>query len=361
MKLPKGFVMKCVVMSSVLAVFCLAAAAPGSMTLSGASAEKIVFAQVVAPLRSFDSSLAISAPSCPNTLDLSNGKIGYCTLTVNGETEKVPLAYLKAAHQFGVPASSVYEMGRLEQTEAVALSAQDGVPATVDCGAPRLRIYLVGTVFSCKVTGDPKNAVLQLKAGPNGQIANLNAEFRAPKWATDAIALHDAGKPTVLAGPNVEAFLTKLLQMNAAADAKQASAIAVKCPAALDVSGTKHAQCVVTYNGLTLRRDVFIDRATGLRSASVDAYVDLARVQESAQAGFNDYLRREGKSADGTVRCSSGAKVVTPPAKFNCAADADGQAYRVEVSVPDASGSASWEFVPVDKDIAPDPATTPGH
>ncbi|MFY9719787.1 MAG: hypothetical protein WAK16_09080 [Candidatus Cybelea sp.] len=200
---------------------------------------------------------------------------------------------------------------------------------------------------------------LQLRAEGNGQLLTFNpVGLTSPAWMLNAIAQHDAGKQTILDGPTVAAWIQFLLTAPTATD--QHLAVQVHCPSSLDVTGAKHAICIVSIQGHDVRREVLIDAVKGVDSRTLDVPVDLATVQRETQDDLNRRLLQGGLQADGVVRCNAGLLVVTPPSTFYCDAFGGGKPYKVEVRVEDTTGTVNWRFISGDTAPSSSPTASPG-
>lgn len=230
----------------------------------------------------------------------------------------------------------------------------------MQCGSPRYRLLPVGTVFPCSVMGSPAVSELRLRAESNGQLFTFNPTgFSSPAWMLNAIAQHDAGKRTIVDGPTIAAWIQFLLTATAANN--QHPAVQVRCPSSVDVTGAKHALCIVSIQGHDVRREIFVDPVKGVDSRTLDVPVDLATVQHETQDDRNRRLQQSGLKADGVVHCNAGLLVVTPPSTFYCDAFGGGKPYKVEVRVADTTGMLNWHFISGDTAPSPAPAASPRY
>jgi hypothetical protein len=344
-----------------LALVALCAIAAGDNSSNASSAAKeFIDTQIIPLLRAYDESMSVSAATCPAELDFSGGKMPYCTITVNNVPVQVSIAYDASTKKIRIPPASFFEFDQVERLERATLFSEYGIKVDeVRCGSPRYRQLPVGTVFTCSVIGSPAVTELRLRAENNGLLFTFNPTgLTSPAWMLNAIAQHDAGKQTIIAGPTVAAWIQFLVTASAARNQK--IAVQVHCASSVDVTGTNHAICIVSIQGHDVRREVFIDPVKGVESRTLDVPVDLATVQRETQDDLNRRLRQGGLQTDGVVRCNVGLLVVTPPSTFYCDAFGGGKPYKVEIKVQDTTGTVNWRFISGDTAPSPVPTASPG-
>jgi hypothetical protein len=341
-----------------LLTLCAVAAGDNQSTEASSAAKQLIDSQFVPLLRAYDTSLSVSLATCPDKLDFSDDNKPYCTITVNDVNLYVGLVYDASTKMVSIAPARFFEFDQVERGQEKTLLNEYGLKGEVHCGDPRYRLLPVGTVLTCSVTGSPKVSVLRLRVESSGLFTYNPPGLSSPAWMLNAIAQHDAGKQTIIDGPTVAAWIQFIVTAPAASN--QHPAVQVHCPSSVDVTGTKHAVCIVSIQGHDLRREVFIDPIKGVDSRTLDVPVDLATVQRETQDDLNRRLQKGALQADGVVRCNTGLLVVTPPFTFYCEAFGGGNPYKVEVRVVDTTGTVQWHFISGDTAPSPAPTESPG-
>lgn len=341
-----------------LVALCAVAAGDTSSSDDSSTAKQFIDTQIVPRLRAYDERLSVSSATCPDKFDFSDSKMPYCTITINNVPVQVSIGYEASRNKISIPLFSFFEMDAVERLERATLLNENGVTADVQCGAPRYRLLPVGTVFTCAVTGAPSVSELRLRAEDNGQLFAFNPKgLSSPAWMLDAIAEHAAGKQTIIDGSTIASWIRFLLTASLAANTQ--SDVQVHCPTSVDVTGAKHAICIVSIQGHDLRREIFIDPVKGVDTRTLDVPVDLAVVQRETRDDLNRRLQQGGLQADGVVHCKSELMVVTPPSTFYCDAFGGGTPYTVEVRVLDTTGTVQWHFISGNKAPSSAPTASP--
>jgi Domain of unknown function (DUF4333) len=341
---------------------CIAAGSDKANAIISADVEQMINNQFVPELQAFDRSLTVTLARCPDTLDFSGGKTVYCTIKVDDTPIQVGIVYAPSTNTASFLKASFYEVRQLNRLEKALLLSGYEVRAEVDCGDPPFRLVPVGTEFTCAVTGSPAVSSLRLKAQADGQVFTFNPPgLSSPAWISAAVDQHKAGKETTLDGAAVEKWIADSAEAEYLAysgDSQPALTIVVHCPSKMDVTGSKHVQCVVTIDGHDVRHDVSIDDVKGVDDKSLDAVIDQQKVERAAQDDFNTRLKQNSLPANAVVHCGRGILVVTPPGTFYCTATAGGDSYKVEVSVEDAKGTVHWRGIQI-SGSRPAPSTSP--
>ncbi|MHB8197143.1 MAG: hypothetical protein ACYDFV_01820 [Vulcanimicrobiaceae bacterium] len=307
---------------------------------------------IVRPIRSVYTQLTISRAACPRHIDVSNGKVAYCSIDVNGEKLRVSVSSAGAPQKFVVAKGArFYSMKLLERFDAASLTRSLGVNVRVACGEPRYRFLVGGKVVTCAIHNVPHLKTVRFKTLANGLVFFFNPKgVTSPKWMLDALAAHRSGRTTILDGRILAAWISRIFHDSVPIQiAATLPAFTVSCPRRVNLSGTRHGLCIESVGELKRRLGVWINRATGLHERPIDAIIDRPKVQRMAQADLNRRLNKAGLIADAVVQCAPGLMVVTPPMYFYCRASADGKKYRLEVHVEDFNGTVQWRAIPIKK------------
>lgn len=297
--------------------------------------------------------LKIAPSQCEPIIQVAQGTMGSCTLSINDVPIEVRVASAGPPDNFKVDLDGqfFFDMSYDEKLIHNSLLNDYTVPVRgeVNCGKPRERLLRPGTSFTCAISGTPLVHSIRIKVAPNGQafipyIAGLKVASALPN---SLLTLHKQGKPVFVSGADVENDIRKAWSSE---PSRQIAGITIACPAQMDLTGSKRGVCEATIPGVTraLRLGFWIEPVVGFSIRPIDAVVDRSKVQQMAQVDLNKRLADNGNVADAVVVCEKGLIVVTPPATFNCKATANGKHYRLVVYVQDWKGTVTWRGISLD-------------
>jgi hypothetical protein len=145
-----------------------ASAAFGS-DVDGHAVERAIDTKIMPSIRSQEPNLTIAPSVCADALDVSNGKIAHCTVSIDGVPIPIRVVYNGPPDDFKADLDGrLFPMADVERMEDRVLLKSYGVTARVSCGKPIVRLYRSGSDFRCAVTGSPKVTRLHLRATPLG-------------------------------------------------------------------------------------------------------------------------------------------------------------------------------------------------
>lgn len=309
--------------------------------------------ETIAPLiTSYYPHVKIEPSRCEPIIEISQGTMGECTLSVNDVPLEIRVASASPPDMFKVDFGGkfFFDMASDEKIIEKSLANNYTVPikAIAHCGDPRERLLAPGTYFTCAVVGTPLVHSVRLKVSPNGQIFLFNVPgLKVAGTLPDSLlTLHKEGKTVIISGADVAAYIQKFWEEDVASSAFHA---VVTCPAKMDLSGTKHGVCTAAIPGVKTpdRIGFWIEPVVGFHMRPIDAVIDRAKVQKMAQDDLNRRLIDNGDAADAVVICDPGLMVIEPPGTFECKASAAGQAYRLVVKVQDWKGTVAWRGIPI--------------
>lgn len=332
----------------VLAIALAACSVQHKDAVDGKSVQRKIDESITPLLKVYDPSLKIGRAVCEPIIVQEKGTMGTCTLTVNGVPLDIRVVGAPAPELFKVDFAGrfFFTMPYVERLTEKELADTYGVSASVNCGAPRVRLLKPDEKFSCALTGIPGHTSIDLNGTSRGQIffPKLKGLRERNSFADVALSLHEHGKATTVKGSDVVRFA---MLSSGTTGAQQK--FSVVCPPVLDLTGTKHGMCNVVYLGVEKpqRLDVWIDETSGLSIRPIDAVVDRKKVERMAQDDLNRRLSDNGDKPDAAVSCDPGILVVQPPSTFDCRATADGKRYRLVVTVSDYRGNVGWKGVPI--------------
>jgi hypothetical protein len=326
--------------------------------IPGANVEKTINDRLILNLQAQLPHSKFSKASCPERLNLSDGKVAHCSFAVDGVSIPVRVVYMGPDPQgFKTNLEGVIYTNKMIEQYAAATLAEYKVHAVVRCGPPSIRFYRPGDNFSCALSGVPGASAMRIRAMPNGQLfyfrpASLQ-NAASDKWMTDALHAHKVGRTVMVDGGNA----SKFIDHNMKSDENVASAPPglvgkARCPIRLNLTGKARAVCTVAFGGADAHFTVWIDDALGFSYRALDAIIDKAKVQRAAIADLNRRLAENGDVPDTAVKCGPGLIVVRPPGTFYCKLSGNGLTGRLRVDVSDVEGTAHWRGVDM-KQIKP--------
>ena len=340
-------------MRAVLSAILLCTAACNAPSLRyaifpGKPVQEQIDGSIAQSLVSYNPALKVEPSKCASIMLVSEDSPATCTLTVNGVPLKIRVLPAQPPYQFKVDFAGAYffHMPMVEKTIEDDLVHNYNIKAAAHCGNPRERLIAPGTYFVCAIEGSSKVRSDRVKVTPNGQlfVFNVPGLKTASSPLTSLLTPHKKGKTTIASGTDVKAFILQYLDSN---PQWRASPGVVACPMSIDLTGKKRGVCTVNVPKLRTpeRIGVVIDDSAGFRVWPIDEIVDRDQIEAAAQADLNRRLTASGYKADAVVVCDGGLVVVKVPSTFSCEASAQGEPYKLEVSV-DVNG-VRWRAVSV--------------
>lgn len=324
----------------------------------GANVETAINDKLILVLQSQLPHSKFSKPSCPERLNLSDGKVAHCSFAIDGVSIPVRVVYMGPDPQgFKANLEGVIYTDKMIDEYAAATLAEYKLHAVVRCGPPAIRFYRPGDNFSCALSGVPGASTMHIRAMPSGQLfyfkpASLQ-NMAADKWMTDALHAHKIGQTVTVDGSNASKFIDQNMKSDTNVAAAPPGLVGkARCPIRLNLTGKARAVCTVAFGGSDAHFAVWIDDATGFSYRAIDAIVDKAKVARLAVADLNRRLAENGDTPDTIVECGSGIIVVRPPGTFYCKLSGNGLTGRLQVVVSDWQGTAHWRGVDM-KQIKP--------
>ena len=320
-------------------------------SIDGRDAERAIDTRLTPLLKNANPQMTVAKAVCPGRLDLSPGKTGRCTLTVDGVG--VPVKVVGATdgrHGFSVSLDgNVYVGARLDQFVDALLVKTYGAKAAAHCEPPSIRTVAPGASFSCRVSGSAHLASVELRALPSGEVAVVSPsdlELAAGGWINDAVRKHKAKASVVISGTDVAAKIDDTMGAQMAANGESAHLGRARCPSQVDLTGSARAVCAVAFHGQDLHVAVWIDDdIAGFRTELRDVAINRSLVGRYAENELNGRIATKGLAAKVDVACAPGYVVVKPGDSFYCPMTVTGGKGRLQVTVEDTEGHVKWRAV----------------
>ena len=263
----------------------------------------------IAPLLQSVPDLTVGRATCPDHLDLSNGKTVYCTLPAGEAMLRIRVTSgTEYGKYFVKQADSLFDMRRLERAERVDLADQYGVNADVRCGAPRFRAAATGTTLSCALSGKnvPADRVEWQVLNDMGRVKVLRPYRPSPAMHAllPYLRAHDNGGRTIVPGPMLARVLYAMTKSQVALNPEVGWRLGpASCPAQVDLSGTRRGVCRQVIFGKALRYNAWIDGPHGFHLAAVDFAFPTKRVSTEAADYYRHQLETAGRPELTAVDC----------------------------------------------------------
>jgi hypothetical protein len=296
--------------------------------------------------------LKLGTSHCPDQLDLSGGKRGYCTMAIGGNAISLRVSYDRDRAEVDVlPAAGIVVRERTEAYVKSEYRERYGIDVAVDCDGPDIRALPIGTKFECRLRGSGfRGTPVELRV----LDANGGVLVPRPPGARSAIAdqeqhyidLHRKHHQTVVPG----AFLAAEIDQSYAtagtvtpsARGRVGKAI---CPPTADLGGTNRATCRVRVADQTVRIRVWFDDQY-FHIKPVEAVLDTALVRTEVQRDFQAVVDQAGVRQQITVDCGRDRIVrILPPGRFSCRINTGKGPMTLVVDVLDSSGRYRYTAV----------------
>ncbi len=333
---------------SLLLTSCVSGGFHGSSNgdVSGALVEHQIDTQLTPGYLVQDPGLHIGRSKCPSRIDLSPGHRTACVLAVEGQLLRVAVIPTESGKYDIRQLDALLKMADVEKTTAAELFTQTGVELKPRCGAPRVRVLIVGTRFRCAIAGGPAGVASaelrvvdargRLDIGPLPGIRPHTAPGLQPY-----LAAHAQGRNSTVPGPVLAPVVRQqALQFVRNDPARLHYFGSVLCPARSDLSGAKHTECRLRVATQSLHLDVMLDDRLGVKINPHEAVIESKRAAENARAIYQGRLSAAGISRSVAVDCGSERILVLKPGEaFRCTIRVSGRTPRPLIAtVSDASG-----------------------
>lgn len=337
---------------------CVAACtAPPGTTIDGRGVQAEIDARIGANLKTYDARLDVAPSKCPDEVDVSGGKTVRCTIGVDGIAIPVDVTYAPPPQQYAAKMPGFfYERRMIESLVASTSDDELGGKHEARCTIAAYAVLPTGAKFDCAITGGPKPISIAMTTGANGVInlGDLPGHKPAPTALERKIAAdHAAGKTTLVPGtlvaPMIDRVLGDVLRAMPGGPPEVGHA---RCPPELDLTGPKHARCVVPVSGGLMREDISIE-ASGYHMQPLDAVIDMRQLATNEQRSINATLAARSASERVTIACSGSFVVVPVPSDLYCDAHVGAQRAKLQARVLDARGQVQSRLIPVNAPTPP--------
>ncbi len=284
--------------------------------LSGKNAQSWIDEEVGAMLAARHPGVRVGHARCPFLLNLIGSHTERCTVPVGTSELRIDVAY---AGNFGLrDVDALVVKPDAERELKDDLTVEYGVPFTVRCDGPPVRVLPLGGTFGCAIDA-PKISARRIDVEVVGRDESLfphhikGAESRDTRMLGRAVAERTQGSVDV-AGPVMERYLHAI-----AGGAQHTELVrrgllgAARCPARIRLSsGSKHAVCTVRAGDRAVRYELRFDQGRGLVMEAQQIAV-MPALRELAQRYYEYRFSTDGKHVAVRVNCGSHPVVVVEP------------------------------------------------
>ena len=323
--------------------------------INGQDVERAIRTGLVPFVRSLDSTLSIGSAKCPSRIDVSNGKVGYCVLNVNGVPLRIHVLYNGPPQYFRANFDgSLYWRRETEDFVEKNLASMYGVLATAHCIMPGVQVLKPNNTVECVVEGT-SFSIVRVRTLSDNDLYLYPPVGIKPVFPELQVALrkHKAKKRVLLDGKVLQRYVDHWVTTEGFAKSAFRPTIGpATCPKPSDLSAQRTAICTVPFDQQNVRYQVSLDNALGVKVNVLDAVIGRARLEQYAQQLLEQQLQANGQGpvASVTVHCGSLDLIVTPaPGKLYCRISVGGQPGRLLVNVQDANGTINIGGIQMDK------------
>ena len=317
----------------------------------GAAVQDTIDLQLGAALSAAKPGLNVHKAHCPEHLDLSNGKKGYCTLPVGGTALPIEVTSGKEYGQYSIKQTqALFVMPDVQQFLRADFEREYGVRATVRCGEPEIRVLQVGTRLRCAVAGPGVRAdhvdLKVVDASGRLFIFRLSGMRSSMAAFRPYLSAHKARHRTVVPGSLVEKMIRDIWSGAQPRVHDVGLVGAATCPAKLDLTGTRRGRCTLAIAKRSLRYEASVDDINGITVRPFEAVIDTKVVRTNAVALYTSKLRTAGLAGRVSVDCGHDRVLLLAPAStFPCTLTVDASPRPMTVVVQDVESHVSF-YVP---------------
>ena len=320
--------------------------------LSGSAVAQSIVRIIGAQIKSYDPSLVVGAPKCPDTIEISSSTPQTCTLTVDNVPLRVNVTPYGQPPGYHVEFSgSLFERRSVERMAAAQVESAYGGNVRATCPMKAVVVATAGESFACRIDGLKAPAVMHLKVGSGG-FMNESIETKAKRRTSpfyqlmkQAIVRHNKGEPTMVDGVAVADYIDRQQKETWRAIRSDPYPFGnTQCPSVVDISGTKRAWCTEQFDGQAVHFDFWIE-GKSVSYRRTDAILDLRLVESSSEQMIGQALATRGIFERAQVTCNGRYEVVPVASDFYCDALIGSRPAHIRGHVTDPQGHANFNIV----------------
>ncbi|MDB5043777.1 MAG: hypothetical protein JWN27_4503 [Candidatus Eremiobacteraeota bacterium] len=307
----------------------------------GDAVARTINVQITPVVRSVEPALRPGAASCPAHLDISEGKVGHCTLPVGGIAVPIAVTSGKEFATFFVRIDGVLlPMSKVERYLAAHILREYDVRATASCGDPRVRVIAVGSHIRCAIRGKGIPGQIEFKvtnAAGNVFIYRFpHMQLRDATLFGPYLTLHRAGRPTIMPGAVLAALIRRTAIDTEDPDAaRMLRGLRVDCPARADLTGDRHVQCSVSVDAGTMPYEAWIDGTATFQVRAQRTLANTKRISLIAARYYENKLEAAQLPRRVSVDCGPDrVTFIDRDTKLMCRLDAGEGPRQLTISFP---------------------------
>jgi hypothetical protein len=343
-----------------VAVWCIAAICVGGCAVSltrpdqpsGIDVQHLIDQRLKPTFRSQFPALKLGTSHCPDRLDLSGGKRGYCTMDIGGNAISLRVSYNRDRAEVDLlPAAGIIAKARTEAFVKSEYRQRYGVDVAVGCDGPDIRALPIGSEFTCQLRGvgfRGTPVVLRVVDANGGVFVPRPPGVRSTVSDQEQryIDVHRKHRQTIVPGAflaaEIDQFYSTAETITPSARGRVGKA---SCPPTADLGGANRATCRIRIAGQTVSIRAWLDDQY-FHIKPVEALIDTAGVRTETQRSLQAQVDQAGFRRRITVDCGPDRVVrIVPPGRFTCRVNTGESPLTLVVDVLDSSGRYRYTAV----------------
>ena len=327
---------------------CASAGSSDYRNYKGSSVESLIDDRWRPQLTAEYPSLSVSKSTCPQTLDLSEGRIAHCYVTVNGQRMRIRAFLQRDTHTPYVEASgSLFFTGMVEERIEAYLETTYHVSANVKCPPPSLHVLEARQRLTCAAALPDK----QLKVTLISTDRNGNALIQKVANLAQSSIGKLSGTSATLSGALVASYLNNELEghlrrarLLSPDEVRDISYSAVKCPAKVVLARKRTDVCALRVSGKQMNVAGWVDDKGWHVETTTYAY-SLPGLALIFQRAAREQELAAGHMTDIDVHCGRGVVLLAPGQTISCAMSAGEEKGDIVVTIL-PGGKYRWKAAP---------------
>ena len=322
--------------------------------LNGKEVQGTIDTQVAPAFQANLPTIHVGPAHCPSRLDVSQGRTEHCTLPVGNIDLPIAVTGEKGSPRyFTTPEGTVVAPRQLETQIEHNVTAYFGGNPHADCGTKELRVMYPGDHLRCRLSGVRADHVdltisaqKEIKLGrPSGMGPSRFDLLFGP-----VLEAHRAHREALVSGTAAAWLLrTRVTDSPLAQPASAWMLHDVRCPATLDLTGSRRGTCLAMFPFGSVPYELWIDGKV-VGTDPTNAVIQTRKVHDLAVVALRSRLDAVGLNDPVAVDCGPDrTMVLAPKSTLYCRIITNRSTMRMKVTVLDASGRF-WMNVEKKKD-----------
>lgn len=318
--------------------------------INGRDIEKDLDSNLLTFVKSTYPSFRAQPSKCPETVDVSHGKTGRCSMTVEGVTLPIWVRFNGPPDRFKANFDgSLYDRATDQRFIETTLMRKFGIRATAHCHEPIITTRRAGTKFNCAVAGSRAVSTVQVLANADGLFMFDPPGLARPSFESTAISRHRANSTVLISKAHLESIIGDFVAGEGRAAGMTARLGRPTCPIYNNLTGVRHVVCTVPIQSHVVRYDVSISNKVGFQINVLDAVLSTKQLVQLTERTLNQQRAINGDPANVSVDCGNDETIVAPVnGEFKCKVYVDGKSGHFSVLVRDSNGVVNFGHFEMD-------------